>query len=390
MKAGVWRCAMSAWVAALLVPGVAIAMTTDLAQQARMLDQLEQLDALDREEFLSLTDQAKECIAQRRYSCAERAMKEAEAYMTEPGDRAWLVALADGVAAEKRAEEMERRIARQQQEAWEREEARERAARNTQMWMQAMTTVGAGIQEGYAQHQREQEAFNARIAQVTREAEAQRQAQQARQQARQAEELRQEQARQRARQQQQAVLTPGQAQQSEADQRRQEQAQRQQEQERLHQEQQAQRRQAAEREQQRQEALMRQEQERQRKEQEAQRLAAEQRALEAQKKQERQQYAYAVRAGTRMGALSCGHSEGKVRLVGTLGRAKRPTHVYSDCRVTTARYRCASESHWRTYSNQGWMLNNACIGMGDDVVVNVNCPAEQVLVEAVAFSCDER
>lgn len=52
------------------------------------------------------------------------------------------------------------------------------------------------------------------------------------------------------------------------------------------------------------------------------------------------------------------------------------------------RYRCPSESGWQYRSHNLWRLNNACIGVGDDVVVSANCPAEQLIVQTTKFSCD--
>lgn len=120
-----------------------------------------------------------------------------------------------------------------------------------------------------------------------------------------------------------------------------------------------------------------------RKKQEDLRLAA-----EAQKKQELLDYNRAIRVGTRVGAISC-HSGQSTRIVGVLGRAQRPQHIYNNCQLREVRYRCPSESSWQHYSNGDWLLNNACMGgIGDDVTVNVNCPAEQLIVQATRFSCD--
>lgn len=120
-----------------------------------------------------------------------------------------------------------------------------------------------------------------------------------------------------------------------------------------------------------------------RKKQEDLRLAA-----EAQKKQELLDYNRAIRAGTRVGAISC-HGGQSTRIVGVLGKAQRPKHVYNNCQLREVRYRCPSESNWQNYVNNDWLLNNACMGgIGDDVTVNVNCPAEQLIVQATRFSCD--
>ncbi len=119
-----------------------------------------------------------------------------------------------------------------------------------------------------------------------------------------------------------------------------------------------------------------------RKKQEDLRLAA-----EAQKKQQAENYNRAIRAGTRVGAISC-HGGKSTRIVGVLGKAQRPKHVYNACRLQEVRYRCPSESNWRHTSRSDWLLNNACIGVGDDVTVNVSCPAEQLIVQATRFSCD--
>ena len=109
---------------------------------------------------------------------------------------------------------------------------------------------------------------------------------------------------------------------------------------------------------------------------------------EIKRKQEELNYNQAIRAGTRVGAISC-NSKNDIHLVGMIGRAKRPGHVYNDCRVTEVRYRCPSESSWTYYQNQDWLLNAGCrASIGNDVVVTANCPAEQLSVEASKFSCD--
>lgn len=110
-------------------------------------------------------------------------------------------------------------------------------------------------------------------------------------------------------------------------------------------------------------------------------------AEEVRKKQELVDYNRAIRAGTRVGAISC-HGGQSTRIVGVLGKAQRPKHVYTNCSLQEVRYRCPSESNWQHTSRRGWLLNNACIGVGDDVTVNVNCPAEQLIVQATHFSCD--
>ena len=98
-------------------------------------------------------------------------------------------------------------------------------------------------------------------------------------------------------------------------------------------------------------------------------------------------YASTIRAGTRVGAISCGSGQ-RTHIVGVLGRAQRPKSVYNDCRLEEVRYRCPSESGWQYRSHNLWQLNNACIGVGDDVVVSANCPAEQLIVQTTKFSCD--
>jgi hypothetical protein len=110
-------------------------------------------------------------------------------------------------------------------------------------------------------------------------------------------------------------------------------------------------------------------------------------AAAAQKKQELADYSSAIRANTRVGAISCGGNQ-RIHIVGVLGRAPRPSHVYNDCKLQEVRYRCPSQTNWQYRSNDLWVLNNSCIGVGDDVVVNVNCPAEQLIVQATRFSCD--
>lgn len=110
---------------------------------------------------------------------------------------------------------------------------------------------------------------------------------------------------------------------------------------------------------------------------------------EARKKIELLQYRNAVRNGTSVGALRCGSSgRPRVHLVGVVGRATRPDHVYSDCRLKQVQYRCRGEGNWQFYTNNLWVLSNACIGIGDDVRVNVHCDAEQVEVRPTQFSCD--
>lgn len=110
-------------------------------------------------------------------------------------------------------------------------------------------------------------------------------------------------------------------------------------------------------------------------------------AAEVQKKQELADYSRAIRANTRVGAISCGAKQ-RTHIVGVLGRAPRPSQVYNDCKLQEVRYRCPSEANWHYRSNHLWVLNNACIGVGDDVVISVNCPAEQLIVQATRFSCD--
>lgn len=110
---------------------------------------------------------------------------------------------------------------------------------------------------------------------------------------------------------------------------------------------------------------------------------------EAKKKQELIAYNKAIRSSTRVGAISCGGSQNKARIVGVLGSAQRPSHVYTKCNLQEVRYRCPSESNWRYRSQNLWVLNNACIGVGDDVTVtDINCSAEQLIVEPTRFSCD--
>lgn len=130
------------------------------------------------------------------------------------------------------------------------------------------------------------------------------------------------------------------------------------------------------------------EEEKRKKEFEKQKQEELKQAQEAKKKQELLAYNRAIRAGTRVGAISCG-SKNQARIVGVLGRAQRPSHVHTKCSLEEVRYRCPAESGWRYRSQDLWVLNNACIGVGDDVAVsNTNCPAEQLIVEPTRFTCD--
>ena len=125
----------------------------------------------------------------------------------------------------------------------------------------------------------------------------------------------------------------------------------------------------------------------QKKEEEKRQKELAQKQQAALKQQELANYANAVRSGTRVGAISCGSNQ-RTHIVGVLGRAQRPKHIYNDCRLQEVRYRCPSESSWQYRSHNLWQLNNACIGVGDDVVVSTSCPAEQLIVQASRFSCD--
>lgn len=125
----------------------------------------------------------------------------------------------------------------------------------------------------------------------------------------------------------------------------------------------------------------------QKQEEEKRQKAVEQKQQAELKQREAANYASAIRAGTRVGAISCGSGQ-RTHIVGMLGRAQRPKSVYNDCRLEEVRYRCPSESGWQYRSHNLWQLNNACIGVGDDVMVSANCPAEQLIVQATHFSCD--
>ena len=129
------------------------------------------------------------------------------------------------------------------------------------------------------------------------------------------------------------------------------------------------------------------EEEKQKKELELKQKEDLRKAEEARKKQEVDTYRAAIRAGTRVGVLNCNNSK-KVNIVGVLGKAKRPKHIYNDCKLSEVRYRCPSETVWKYEAVDSWDLNNACIGVGNDVRVSVNCPANQVIIEKVSFSCD--
>lgn len=125
----------------------------------------------------------------------------------------------------------------------------------------------------------------------------------------------------------------------------------------------------------------------QKQEEEKRQKVVEQKQQAELKQREAANYASAIRAGTRVGAISCGSGQ-RTHIVGVLGRAQRPKSVYNDCRLEEVRYRCPSESGWQYRSHNLWQLNNACIGVGDDVVVSANCPAEQLIVQTTKFSCD--
>lgn len=273
--------------------------------------------------------------------------------------------LAKAKADEERRYQEERE--RQVREAQQRREAAAQRQANQQMFANAfLGTLNSELQKSQAN----QTAFDARIADTIQAAQQQKQREE---QARQAQQQRQREIQARQTQNAQSNIASPQTTQG-RDQALREAA-------------------AAERqrlqhiEQQKKEAEQRQLVIAQRHEEEKRQKELEQNKIAELKQQEAANYANTIRAGTRVGAISCGAGQ-RAHIVGVLGKAQRPKHIYNDCRLQEVRYRCPSESNWQYRSHNLWQLNNACIGVGDDVVVNANCPAEQLTVQATRFSCD--
>lgn len=90
-----------------------IAMTE---QQKKMLDQLDQLDRLDRLdhlEFQELNDQAKACIRNRDFKCAESKILSATNSVSNPQDKEALRLTRDILALERKQAEKDRQLAEQ-------------------------------------------------------------------------------------------------------------------------------------------------------------------------------------------------------------------------------------------------------------------------------------
>lgn len=156
-----------------------------LEEQMRMLDQLDQLDQLDRQEFKLLTEEAVQHIHNRQYDRAQRSIEQAKRLIANGQQRAELEKVSALMAREKQAEQREIQRERELIAEQQRLERERTAQRNHEMWMQAITTIGEGVQQGLEQNRREQAAFDARIAQITREAEQVHQARRAAEQERQ-------------------------------------------------------------------------------------------------------------------------------------------------------------------------------------------------------------
>ena len=94
----------SLFLIALLLFLTSVPAMATLEQQRNMLDQLDQLD---HQEFLVLTEKAYSCIQSRDFACAESKLAKAGKYLTNPQDRKTLNVAKMDLAAERRYEKEE-------------------------------------------------------------------------------------------------------------------------------------------------------------------------------------------------------------------------------------------------------------------------------------------
>ena len=108
---------------ALLLAFTSLPALATIEQQRNMLDQLDQLD---HQEFLALTEKAYSCIQSRDFGCAENKLTKAGKYLTNPHDRKTLNIARKDLAAERVYEKKERAAVAEQ--ARQAQLARQRAA----------------------------------------------------------------------------------------------------------------------------------------------------------------------------------------------------------------------------------------------------------------------